>query len=850
MGKTVFSSLITSIEAESYYFAIFAAFFQINRFERYKNYCVMRILFFRTFLACLLLASPTELLSRSLTPDEAQRTAEAFYESCFRTPRAGHASPEFRLVRPRSSRGLLPEAVYAFNVGREEGFVLVSADDRMRPVAGYALSGSFSYEDMPVQLRSLLDDYARQYEALTASGVEITVKDSPYATVKEEPTGKSVAPLLGAICWSQDEPFNRLCPMDKYYEKMRTPAGCVATAAAQIMKYHGYPQQGIGNRSYTTETERLPVSADFSAATYDWKNMLADYNGSYSEAQAQAVAQLVFHVGVACRMDYNYEGSGATAKEAAKAFTRYFGYDENIEYIDRTHYDEPSWEALMRAELDAGRPILQFGEGEGGGHAFVCDGYDGRGFFHYNWGWGGMSDGYFRSSVLEPEYLGIGSGLGAYNHLQAMLTNIQPPNPSSAHLAGLQLAKPLAPATAFTARDAETSVSASFYNYGLRNFTGESALLLCDTDGKTVSVLSVKQLNNIRELEGGTKGTDYRFSIPAEVPEGTYRIYLAHKENGAAEYTKMRTPVNVADYLLATVGATSVSYAQPDHAARLSLTVKPEVIGSLYSTRRASFRITVRNDGEEFYSYLGVLMQKQSSGTEKVRQYVGVILTRIPKGETRTFVYSTDSIEVSFGKYDIVAVCDHSNSGSTYFDAIGPDELMVTEATVKPRPLLSPNFVLSAPLRIETPDGSGNVVANQMFSVRASLLNKGGYGDGSFALVFFNRDEEMIGNSNIVPLTLDRQESGDLVITHKLNVPPGQYGVILTSVKGLEAQAIGPDMNNGQVFNVSAPTSVTDIKVTGETDAGEQWYDLSGRPVRSPASGIYISRSGRKIIVK
>ena len=89
------------------------------------------------------------------------------------------------------------------------------------------------------------------------------------------------------------------------------------------------------------------------------------------------MAQLAFHVGVACRMDYNYEGSGATAKETAKAFTRYFGYDENIEYIDRTHYDEPSWEALMRAELDAGRPILQFGEGEGGGQALHGEGGSG-----------------------------------------------------------------------------------------------------------------------------------------------------------------------------------------------------------------------------------------------------------------------------------------------------------------------------------------------------------------------------------------------------------------------------------------------------------------------------------------
>lgn len=809
---------------------------------------VMKNFFFRSFFAGLLLALPVGLFARGLTPAEARRTAEMFYESCFRSSRSAYAVPEFRLVRSAASRGISAEAVYAFNVGEEEGFVLVSADDRMCPVVGYALEGSFSYERMPVQLRALLDDYSRQYEAVVASGVEVADATS-YSSVRTVSPGSSVAPLLGNICWSQDEPFNRLCPMDKYYERERTPAGCVAVAAAQIMKYYGYPLQGIGSRSYTTDTERLPVSADFAAATYDWSGMLADYNGGYSEAAAEAVALLVYHVGVACRMDYNYEGSGATAKETAKAFTRYFGYDENIEYVDRTHYDEPSWEALLRAELDAGRPVLQFGEGEGGGHAFVCDGYDARGFFHYNWGWGGMSDGYFRTSALEPEYLGIGSGLGAYNHLQAMLTNIQPPNPSATHVAGLHLSKSLQPADAVTARDAETAVTASFYNYGLRNFTGEAALLLCDAGGRIVSVLSEKSLTNIRELEGGTKGTDFRFVIPEDVVPGTYRVYLAHREKGVADYTKMRTPVNVPNYLLATVSAGAVNYASPSYAARLSLVSKPEVVGPLYNSRRASFRITVRNDGEEFYSYLGVLMQKKGTGTEKVRQYVGVVLTRVPKGVTRTFTYSTDSIVVPAGDYDIVAVCDHENAYKNYFDAIGPDELMVTDATVKMRPLLEPNFVLAGPLSIETPDGSGVVEPNRMFSVRARVTNRGGYGDGSFALIFFNRDEEMIGNSNIVPLSLDRLKSGDLIITHKLNVPPGQYGVVLASVKGLEAEAVGPNANNGLVFDVSAPAAIVDVKVSGSS-AEDTLYDLSGRPVRNVSSGIYLSKSGRKIFVK
>lgn len=815
----------------------------------------MRKFYFYLLLFALLSAIPSGANARQLTPDEARRTAEAFYASRFRASRASAMPPALTYVEPVRLRSLSLQPVFAFNAGEDEGFVLVSADNRMRPIAGYALEGRFSYEDMPVQLRALLDDYARQYDALTASGV--TVSDvasataaSPYAS--ERPSAapaKSVAPLLQNICWSQDEPFNRLCPMDKNYPKERTPAGCVAVAAAQIMKYYGYPQHGVGSRSYNTDSQRIPVSADFGAATYDWAAMLPDYNGGYTEAQADAVAQLVYHVAVGCKMDFNYEGSGATAQEIAKAFTRYFSYDENIEYVDRTHYDEPSWEALMRAELDAGRPVLQFGEGEGGGHAFVCDGYDTDGLFHYNWGWGGMSDGYYCSSVLEPEYLGIGSGLGAYNHLQSMLTNIQPPNPASTHVAGLHLARKLQTLASTTQRDAETSVTASFYNYGLRNFTGEAALQLCNADGSEVATLATLPLNNIRELQGGTKGTTIRFSIPESVAPGTYRLYLSHKEQGAVAYTKMRAPVTQVNYLLVTVTDNAVSYADLDYAAHLSLTAKPEVVGQLYNARRATFRVTVKNDGEEFYSYLGVLMQKKNSGIEPERQYVGVILTRVPKGATRTFTFTTDSVEVTSGEYDIVAVCDHSNSASNYFDAIGPDELMVTDATVNPRPLLAPNFTLTEPLKLETSDGTDVVSPNRMFSVRAQLYNMGDYGDGSFALIFFNRAEEMIGNSNIMPLSLGRRKKGELVIAHKLNVPAGEYAVVLASVHGMEASAVGPTTFNGLTFMVGAPTGIEDVERDG-ISAGEQWYDLSGRPVIRPVSGIYVSKTGKKFFVK
>lgn len=813
----------------------------------------------RLLLLLCALAAPLLLAARDITPDEAAAVADSFYAekiapAAATRPHAGNGGrPALRQAGRLAGRHGGGTAVYVFNAGTDDGFVLVAGDDRMPAVVGYATEGRFATDDVPLQLRPLIDAYRALYERLQ-SQPETPHTASPFATMPQASSpGKAVTPLLGGICWDQEAPFNALCPTDKR-TGTATPAGCVAIAAAQIMRHYRYPAQGQGSRSYVTETQRLAVSADFGATAYDWDNMLESYTyGAYSDKQAQAAAVLAYHVGVACKTDYDAEGSGATAKEIAKAFTNYFLYDSNIEYIDHTHYDTHDWEAVMRAELDAGRPVLQFGEGEAGGHAFVCDGYDAEGLFHYNWGWGGMSNGYYNTVALEPSMLGTGSGLGAYNFYQSMLTNLQPPTASSTHTAGLHLAAALQPAAAETARDAETSVRASFYNYGLRNFTGEVSLMLCRADGTPLRALSTKNLNGLRELEGGTPGTNFACAIPSDVEPGTYRLMLMHRESGAADYTAMRAPVTQSNCIVADVTADGVAYAVPAPAPRLSLTAKPALLTPLYNGRRASFAVSVRNDGEEFYSYLGVLLQNRGANAGAVRQYVGVILTRIPAGSTRTLTFTADSIEVDAGAYDVVAVCDPTNALSSYLDAIGPDSLMVTEATVLRRPFLDPAFELAGPMTIAALDGSADIAPGELFTVTAPIVNKGGYGDGDFALIFFNRAEEIIGNSGVVPLAAAPRATTDLRISHRLSVEPGQYGVMLARVEGINAYAVGPATYNGLTFGIVQPTPVTTIEVSASlTDV----YTPDGRRVRRGVErshaldglpgGIYVV-GGRKI---
>lgn len=726
----------------------------------------------------------------------------------------------------------MANAVYAFSAADNAGFVLVAADDRAHSILGYSLTGSFSYENLPPQLDAMLRGYALQIAAAEQTGKAVIPSD--YSDLAQPESRKAVAPLLGNIAWNQDAPFNDLCPIDRTYQQ-RTPAGCVATAMAQIMKYWGYPRQGIGSRSYLTESQFLSVSANFGAANYEWEKMLADYNGNYTAEQGAEVAELLYHVGVACKMDYLYEGSGAVAKEAANGLKRYFGYDSNLEYYDRTHFDTPSWDALLRSELDAGRPVLHFGEGTAGGHAFVCDGYDTNGLFHINWGWGGASDGFFRSTALDPEILGIGSGGGAYNYLQSVMTNIQPPSETSTHVAGLQLSKALVPAAESTERSAETSINAAFYNFGLRNFTGEVAVALYDATDRLVATLASRKLNALRELVGGTPSTDFLFSIPAELAAGTYTLYLVHREEGAAEYTRMLAPAVTTNRLIVNVTDTRVTYARPAHKAALSLTAKPVLLTPFHTDRPAQFSVTVRNDGEEYYSYLGIRLQRRFSVGEKIRQDIGVILTRIPKGETRTFTYSTDKITVPAGQYDIVAIHDiHNTSGGTpegiqyYFDAIGPDEMMVTQATLKSAPFLPAQFSMTAPLTITADDGSNVAKRNELFTITTRVTNNGGYGDRNYALIFVNRQEEVLENTSIINVIADSKEEKELKFTHRLNREPGQYGIILAEVSGSNATAVESEYN-GLVFNLTAPTGIHDVNAdqsarlaVTSTDAGLQ----------------------------
>lgn len=777
-----------------------------------KNYV---ILFF-------LLALFQNLCAKQISSEEALGLANRFFASVTsdRGIYTRTSTPELALVytsvvsteskNTRAVNGSEIPTYYVFNAGQNGGFVIVAADDRARSILAYSLTDSFGLENQPQQIRQWLSVYDEEIARLAnASSYPESVANTfgPYASSKRSTVASAIEPLLGNIAWNQDGPFNNLCPFDKTYNQI-APVGCVATAAAQIMKYYNYPEKGYGTRTYTSQTLMKRLTANFGETTYDWANMKDDYNGTYNEVQAEAVATLSYHVGVSCKMDYSVEGSGATAKDIANGLKNYFLYDKNMEYIERTHFNENAWSDFLKAELNERRPILYFGEGPSGGHAFVCDGYDANGLFHFNWGWGGISNGYYQISALEPQDLGIGSGMGAYNHYQSILFGIQPPTDTSTHLARIHLNGTFEMKETTISRDGINKATIGFFNYGLQSFTGEVILGLYK-DETLLTTLASTTVNKLPALDGGTQSFTFdEFSIPSSIENGTYRLLTAQKENGAADYTIMLAPVNSPNYYIVEVSDDKVSYVKPEFKPKLALVKNPEIISSkLYKGRKATFRVTVRNDGEEFYSYMGILLQKKSEDQEKERQYIGMFPTRIPQGATRTFEFS-DVIEASAGEYDIVAVCDVDNAWSNrWWDAIGPNEFKVTDGVILAEPA-DPSFSLASTVKIAAANGSSTIGVNESVVITARISNTGGYGDGKFAVLFVNDRNELVGNSSIVELSIDSRKLASFKVTHKLAYPAGQYGILLAAVSGVNAEPLLPAMFNRTTFWITQGTGI------------------------------------------
>ena len=384
-------------------------------------------------LTLLLLCSVGTLSARPLSERQARHLAEQFFLQSTRTTMSRPISQQrLQLVSApvRDAKGLQLRSLtgeearyyYIYNRGSNEGFVIIAGDDELTPYIGYATTGRFIVEDMPEQLAAFLKACQERIDELVSS-ISYHQALQPTRPRASEPT--QIAPLLGNIQWNQSAPWNNQTPV---VDGEHTPVGCVAIAYTQVMRYYQWPTQGEGTFSYTEKRSDRQHSVDYESTTYDWAHMPERYAdpSQATEEETKALSTLAYHAGVAVEMMYAPRGSGASMPYVDRALREHFRYDKRVSFKNRVNYTQATWEQLLRNELIAARPIVYSGYGHGG-HAFVCDGYDANGLFHINWGWGGMSDGYFNLNYLVPSDLGIGGGAGGgYSLGQGAVVGIMP----------------------------------------------------------------------------------------------------------------------------------------------------------------------------------------------------------------------------------------------------------------------------------------------------------------------------------------------------------------------------------------------------------------------------------------
>ena len=442
------------------------------------------------------------------------------------------------IISPSNELRADKEAYYIFTSESDEiGFVIVSGDKRMPEILAYSDNNRFDTGNMPPSVRYWLDCYVEEF--LSLNGDE-TSDAKQLSSVN--PSG--VAPLLGNIVWGQGDPYNRNCPTVR---SERCVTGCVATAMAQVMKFHKYPNSGKGSVNYYTDTNNIHLQKDFSMVQFHWDNMLDKYKMKFSLEEADAVAELMYACGTSVKMDYCTEGqggSGAYQNDLIPAFVENFSYDDDAAFMARSHCSIEDWHNILVNELNAGRPVNYAGSStRDGGHSFVLDGYrvgEGNAYpdYHVNWGWNGNCDGYYKIADLHPSEDGQHATYSGFNNSQQMTIGIKPEDGIDEGV--VYLCTPNLYVSTSTAKAGSNLkvYTASCANCSYKPFNGTLSVALISVDDDSETILGEYRMKALSYLQE-QNNISIDVSLPSSLPNGQYTIQLRSKPSGKSDYQQV-----------------------------------------------------------------------------------------------------------------------------------------------------------------------------------------------------------------------------------------------------------------------------------------------------------------------
>ena len=418
-----------------------------------------------------------------------------------------------------------------------EGFAVIANNDAYNAVVGYT-QGHYS-QDIPEGLAWWLDcadevlSKAPAQSEEDVANVEQIIRDNGYAP--------SVAQLMKSE-WGQDEPYNSKCPPSS--ASVLPPAGCGATAMAQVMNYHRWPEKGTGSHTYNwtrDDGQVLALSANFGQTAYRWDLMPTNCAiFRYTDEEADAVSTLLYHCGVAANMNYRTAESSSYAYDVCSAFHTYFGYSDHAQLRHRSYYSATDWMTMLLGELNAGRPVLYGGtnteNGKYSGHIFVVDGYEANGLVHVNWGWDSQFNGMFDISLMNP-YPGC-----SYNVMQYMIIGIAKPGTENIpYYSELSLSIALFLDYSGGKLVYDSWIGFEIYNESDRPFTGKLAVVIEGED--YFREITSMTLDNLA-VNSFSEGLILNHPLPSDLPDGSFLVYLAAQDAATGQWQRIRHSLN------------------------------------------------------------------------------------------------------------------------------------------------------------------------------------------------------------------------------------------------------------------------------------------------------------------
>ncbi len=709
----------------------------------------------------------------------------------------------------------------------EGGMLIVSAESETPALIGYT-DNYTAGDELPPALEGMMRIWASEIEAQQSGNVIYQTSS------RAEEDFAAIEPICKTR-WNQDAPYNGKCPL---LGGASTYTGCVATAMAQVLKVYQYPEKCSGGTySYSWSSGGKNLSLNFDDVTLDWANMLNDYSSSATQTQKDAVATLMQALGYAANMNYHTDGSGAYDNHMAVALVRNFDYDAaSIEYAHRSSYSLSEWQHKIYSTLADGYPVYYDGstnDTQPMGHAFVVDGYRSEGYFHINWGWGGMSDGYFLLTALDPAAQGIGGAYpsAGFDANQGAIFglkkgNVTSPNDIPIHLyssGGFSAVSN----SAVLGKTASFSFTNHLFNSSIEAVSPYLGVIFRNTDGTEYTTHATSELG-MMDIGYGYILNPYSVPVPSDMTDGNYTVRPAAYSGKNQTYYNIPCNVGLGTQINATVSNGTITF-EPATLPELAGTIEsaPEKI---YVNK--AFTVSGNLEGLNTASYYGQIRGRlYRTGAATIRANIGKFISSIDGNSTCPFQTTfTLTKDLASGEYDL---------------ALANEKGKIISNRVKV------NVVSAA--------DDGALRASGMTCVKPYM------NDLQFEVTLAASDGNFIG-----PVYLRLNERGNyknhvkIIESEKIEIADGSKQTITITgtfgegVEGKDYTAYIYYYRSGEwieasgrqrkSFTLNAHSAINEIEADRNEINGE-YFDLTGRRVASPSRGIYIVNGCKKVIL-